>query len=317
MFCGLLLVFAGIFFSIRDQRFRHYVYVGAVGEGQSVRQTFSFRNWSMSYLEVDRISTSCGCTKAMSSRQRIPPLGVYDIELQLSTSGTSGHKIESATIHYANATKQVLRVAADVVQDRPATLSLGDMMIGESGSLEFLIRSVDRSPLKVHSIDFEAPIIDVEEIASSQGNEVALRMTTRADWYGDLESRILVFSNDPIRPVKPIVVRASVARLVAASPEVVALNFVRLGERYERTIRLFSPYGVRFRIEEISAPGNAEVAPESDTLLFQDEHTIALRWSAPEVEAGPRRDEIYITCLTESGDAHDVRLRVYSIVRAI
>ena len=89
---------------------------GKVKEGKVVEYTFQFENAGTSTLKIRDIRTSCGCTAALVSKERLEPGEQGNLKVELDTSNRHGKMSRTVTIN-SNDPKhpvKILTVYADV-----------------------------------------------------------------------------------------------------------------------------------------------------------------------------------------------------------
>jgi hypothetical protein len=91
---------------------------GKVKEGKVVDYTFNFRNSGNSTLKIKDIKTSCGCTAALVSSEKLEPGEQGTLKVELDTSNRKGKMSRTITIS-TNDPKdpaKILTVYADIQQ---------------------------------------------------------------------------------------------------------------------------------------------------------------------------------------------------------
>jgi len=91
---------------------------GKVNEGDKVNYTFNFANKGTSELAIKDIKTSCGCTAALLSQEKLAPGQEGTLKVELNTQNRSGKMSRTVTIS-SNDPKdpaKVLTIYADVVK---------------------------------------------------------------------------------------------------------------------------------------------------------------------------------------------------------
>ncbi len=89
---------------------------GTVQEGDTVKYTFNFTNKGNAVLKIRDIKTSCGCTAALVSNEKIEPGKTGTLKVSLNTSHRIGKQSKRITIYSNDPTNpdMVLTVFADV-----------------------------------------------------------------------------------------------------------------------------------------------------------------------------------------------------------
>lgn len=93
---------------------------GNVQYGDTVRTSVALTNTGADPITIEKLRTSCDCTKAVVDRKNIPPGESAKVEVSFDSDGlTPGKKTQSVFIHTAGAKKAAatFRIFAAVVQD--------------------------------------------------------------------------------------------------------------------------------------------------------------------------------------------------------
>ena len=91
---------------------------GTIEEGKVVEHTFKFQNSGKATLNISDIKTSCGCTAALVSNDKIGPGEVGTLKVELDTKNRKGKMSRTITIT-SNDPKEptkILTVLADIQQ---------------------------------------------------------------------------------------------------------------------------------------------------------------------------------------------------------
>ena len=91
---------------------------GKVQEGDTVKYTFNFNNKGNAVLNIRDIKTSCGCTAALVSSQKVEPGKSGTLAVSLDTSHRAGKMSRRITIYSNDPTNpdMVLTIFADVMK---------------------------------------------------------------------------------------------------------------------------------------------------------------------------------------------------------
>lgn len=89
---------------------------GVVQEGKKVEYTFKFTNLGSGNLEIKDIKTSCGCTAALVSSEKLEPGQKGTLKVELDTTNRSGRMSRTITINSNDPSEpqKVLMIYADV-----------------------------------------------------------------------------------------------------------------------------------------------------------------------------------------------------------
>ncbi len=196
-------------------RFKEEVWdFGKVKQGEVLAHEFVFINEGDAPLVIERVSTSCGCTAALASEDRIAPGKEGRVKASFDTRGFAGSVVKYVYVESNDASKarRELKVTAEIdVPPQPRieldryNADLGLSLEGEVTSTRFTVRNVGELELKIEIAhpDFKffaggKPAVFPMSVAA--GKEVALEVRFPAPVKpGLLRDYVLVKSNDPVR----------------------------------------------------------------------------------------------------------------------
>ena len=187
---------------------------GKVKQGEVLAHEFVFTNEGDAPLVIERVSTSCGCTAALASEDRIAPGKEGRIKASFDTRGYAGSVVKYVYVESNDASnaRRELKVTAEIdVPPQPRieldryNADLGLSLEGEEASTRFSVRNVGELELKIEIAhpDFKffaggKPAVFPMSVAA--GKEVALEVRFPAPAKpGMLRDYVLVKSNDPVR----------------------------------------------------------------------------------------------------------------------
>jgi hypothetical protein len=187
---------------------------GKVKQGDVVSHEFVFKNGGEATLVVDRVETTCGCTAALASEQKIPPGKEGKIKTTFDTRGYSGRMTRYVYLVAGNAENErtELSLTVDIEVPPSARIDIGNYNIdmglcleGEAPSAKIVIRSVGERELKVElaheNIKFVSggrPLASPFFLPAGESREVELRFPPQSR-PGLQRDYVLIKSNDPVR----------------------------------------------------------------------------------------------------------------------
>jgi len=214
---ALILLAAGASTAGKEARakFKEEVWdFGKIKQGEVLAHEFVFTNEGDAPLVIERVSTSCGCTAALASEDRIAPGKEGRIKASFDTRGYAGSVVKYIYVESNDASnaRRELKITAEIdVPPQPRieldryNADLGLSLEGEEISTRFSVRNVGELELKIEidHPDFKffaggKPAVFPMSIAA--GKEVALEVRFPAPAKpGMLRDYVLVKSNDPVR----------------------------------------------------------------------------------------------------------------------
>ncbi len=100
-----------------DQESHDY---GRVLSGETVTKEFTLTNVGDETLTIEKLTSSCGCTKAIKGSREVPPKGTTKIVVAFDTSGLRpGRKSQYVRVHTNDPSRPAVKltVRADVVRE--------------------------------------------------------------------------------------------------------------------------------------------------------------------------------------------------------
>lgn len=187
---------------------------GKVRQGDVLNHEFVFRNEGNAVLVVDRVETTCGCTAALVSDRKIPPLKEGKIKTTFDTRGYSGRMTRYLYVisNDGENPRRELSLAADIEVAPSARIDvdrynvdMGLCLEGETPSAKIVIKSAGERELKVEvgheTVEFFSggrPLASPFFLPAGESREVVFRFPPQVR-TGVQRDYILIKSNDPVR----------------------------------------------------------------------------------------------------------------------
>lgn len=131
-----------------------------VKEGEIVEHTFTVLNKGNQNLEIEKIRTNCGCTKA-SYERIIPPDSEGKIVLKVDTEGFNGSIDEGAKIYTNDPKHKIVRIHIVGFVEVPISVTPGAVyfggLVGSTIEKVVTIRAQEPEPLSIRPMNFTLP----------------------------------------------------------------------------------------------------------------------------------------------------------------
>lgn len=188
---------------------------GRTKQGKSLTHVFKFTNTGTSLLKIERVTSSCGCTAALVSKESLRPGEEGEIKVTFNTTGYEGEitkYIFIETNDTANPRQQIsVSASIDVpprakVELETYSIDLGLVLEGDILSAETKIKNRGELELTV-SLNhrdakffrkgkaIEAPL----KIPSNKEENIEIKIPS-TQRKGLIREYILLQTNDPMRP---------------------------------------------------------------------------------------------------------------------
>ncbi len=131
---------------------------GRVLSGDTVTEEFTFTNTGDETLIIEKLRSSCGCTKAVKGSREVPPQGTSKIVAAFDTTGLRpGRKIKKIYVHTNDPTKPVveLKLLADVVREihvEPSSIAKELPAFTETITFPMKIENSSKKPCTVKGV---------------------------------------------------------------------------------------------------------------------------------------------------------------------
>ncbi|MEN6561692.1 MAG: DUF1573 domain-containing protein [Acidobacteriota bacterium] len=194
---------------------------GTVKQGDVVSCEFVFKNEGGATLVIEKVETTCGCTAALVSEQRIAPGREGKLKATFDTRGYSGRLaryIYLVSNDGENPRRELSLVAEIQVPPAPRididryNVDLGLVLEGESPSTRIVVKSAGERELKVElaheNVGFFSggkPLVSPFFLPTGESREVELRFPPQTR-LGVQRDYILLKSNDPVRSTMSVYV---------------------------------------------------------------------------------------------------------------
>jgi hypothetical protein len=187
---------------------------GRVKQGELLSHEFVFSNEGDATLVIQKVSTTCGCTAALLSAEKIPPGKEGKIEVKFDTRGYGGQvsKLLYVDSNDTQQSRQQLQVTADIetppapkIDLDPYNYDAGLVVEGEGILADLTVMNKGELELKVEFNHRNAgyfsggkPVSLPLKIPAGKEVTVEVRIPTQ-DRTGVVREYLLIKSNDPMR----------------------------------------------------------------------------------------------------------------------
>ena len=187
---------------------------GRPKQGDLISHEFVFKNEGDATLIIEKVTTTCGCTAALLSAEKIPPGKEGKIEVKFDTRGYGGRvtKLLFVESNDPSQARQQLQVTADIETPPAPKIELdpynydAGLIVEDEGILANLkVMNKGELELKVEFNHRNAtytsggkPVSLPLKIAARKEAAVEVRIPTQ-DRTGVVREYLLIKSNDPMR----------------------------------------------------------------------------------------------------------------------
>jgi hypothetical protein len=257
---------------------------GGVAHGAQLYHRFQMTNiWAVP-LELVSIRTSCGCVTVTPSTQVLQSRETGYLDVTMDARRFTGAKTVNIyiTVGPQYTSTATLRVSANSRADvvfNPGQINFGVVQRGQTPMQTIEVEYAGVLDWKVNEVDKSGAPVDValEQMYRRPGQVgYRIRTTLQADApAGLLRQELLLRTNDPVTPMVPVLVEATIQAPLTVKPNPLKMGSAKLGETVSRRMNVFGPKP--FKIVAIDGLGDGvqadipqAVAPvQTVTLTYQ------------------------------------------------
>jgi len=187
---------------------------GKISHGRAVSHEFVFTNEGDATLVIKKVTTTCGCTAALVSSEKLAPGAEGKIEVKFDTRGYGGQvgKLVYVESNDPNEPQKQLEIKADIevppspkIEIDPYNLDIGLLVEGEELEADLIVMNKGEMELRAEFIHRSAlyfvagkPVAFPLKVAAGKEVAVEIRIPT-VNKVGVIREYVLVKSNDPMR----------------------------------------------------------------------------------------------------------------------
>ncbi len=293
----------GLVFETTDYDF------GSVEEGEKVNIEFNFTNTSDKTITINKIKPSCGCTAADLKQKVFEPGQGDTIKAIFNSSNRSGIQHKTLTVDTDDPDNPTYRLQfkGEVVSKVYATeriLQFGDLMQGDTKTLEFAIVNISGEEVKVLSTQSTAGAVKIEvkdpekytdPKSNREGVRIPVSVTIPSDYpVGRLSANLSVQTDYTSRPNFIVVMNGNIRGELSLEPERLYFGILTPNDAAERDAKLVVAEGKTFsmssfEVDNVTNTGMASkngAMPKIDVKVLDNEgeesQQVHIAFTAPE-----------------------------------
>lgn len=289
---------------------------GTVLEGQHVNHSFTVRNIGTKDLILNGVKTSCGCTAAAPSTNRVPPGGDSEIAVSFDTHFQKGHRERTITVYSNDPANPNLLMTLQgnvevEVEATPADVMFGKVHQGTEATREVVVSDLAKGSkgFNVGPLSNTSASIKVASESRKDGKPGAILKVTllKSMPIGQFDDSINVVNN-----VHPIQVHVSgiVTGDLTLDPAQVSFGIVPSKQSVIRILRLTNEGSRAVNVLGVSSTDQSVVASVEPVRPGKEyKITVELRKNTPD---GQLRGTLAIR--TDDAEQSTVSVPFYGII---
>ena len=230
---------------------------GEIGQRQSVKYIFKFRNEGDALLVIEQVKASCGCTGTLLSAEEIKPGEEGEIEVTFKSAMSSGKKKKSITVTSNDPAKPVkLFIMANIVVPLELKPRQIYWVADKDETSKRLIELVHRPDLDINIVDLKlsSDAFKASVTPKSGGQSPGYDIEVFFDGslpVGRFRETLTITTDNKNYPTFTVAIRGNVSGLVRIVPNAIALGVVKDDTLPSRAIRVYTKGNRDFEITRI------------------------------------------------------------------
>ena len=236
---------------------------GEVEAGDEVEHTFVFENAGEDLLSITKVLTSCGCTGALVTEEKVPPGGTGEIKATFQTRGFQGAVKKGLTVESNDPENRLVRltiggkVVSEVAVD-PRYLDWETLRPGDSTRPKKLsIRFLKGRGLRLEKIQSESPSVILTKKSEDENRTVYTVALAENLPTGRFTGRITIRSNSERVPEVHVPFQGRVQGNVKVIPHILSLGRITPGKVLTRHLTVSKTGKQDFTVQEVKATTQA------------------------------------------------------------
>ena len=243
---------------------------GVVARGSDANFRFKIINKYKPDVHIADVRTTCGCTAASPSKDRLKTREAAYIEVKMDTRKFKGQKNSNLIVVFDEPFYQEVRIpiAAYIRSDvviSPGCINFGSVVKGNTAQQKITINYAGRNDWKIKKVtatdpNVSAKVVETRRDAGRVGYDLIVDLKPDAP-MGVIRHRLTLHTDDSGNPRIPVLIEGRIDPEITVTPKLVTFGTLRPGEK--KTINVVLRGRKPFLIEEI--------AIESDNPAFGTE----------------------------------------------
>lgn len=292
---------------------------GYVQHQQTITHIFKLKNVGSQPLIIHRIDSSCSCTAALISNEKVLPNETAEIEVKFETEYRRGRRTVTVKVHTNDIDTPVVYLTMTGVVAGLARVVPNNLYLKNIGSQEEIHKTIEiydpgDGRLKVKDVKSSSPYIKTRVgHIYKDGLASKIFVTIQPGLpLGELNEKLTILTEGYQYPLVEILVKGQVIGAIRLAPEQFFMGFVKKGEVAHSVARLQKNGTADLKIQKIESSHQTVTATFEEIELGQ-EYAIAVTFTAPTSKTG--KIEARIKIHTNNSDQSLLEVPFYAIVK--
>ncbi|MEO1998637.1 MAG: DUF1573 domain-containing protein [Planctomycetaceae bacterium] len=274
---------------------------GHIARGANAVYLLKVKNLYKEDVHISNVRTTCGCSAATPSKNRLGSLEESIISVTMDTLRFSQRKDSNVIVtidqpYFAEIRIPVTAYIRPDVVLKPGAADFGAVEQGQPSKRTLSVAYAGRSDWKIKSVESTNEYITGRVVETSRGaGRVAYSLEvliSKQAPAGRLRTQVTLVTDDSGNPRVPILVDATVEADLTVIPPIISLGVLKPGEQKRKSVVLRGRKP--FAIEKIEAESNSGAFRIKLTKTSKKIHVLPLTFTAPE-KLGPVNETFTVT----------------------
>ena len=217
---------------------------GEVDQGKDVVHAFKFKNSGQGNLIITKVQSSCGCTAALASSEKIGPGAEGVIEATFSTGGYQGKVSKSIRVktNDPTAANTILRLVGTILTDvmaKPRSLNFGTLSRNTTAERDIEVTFALDEEIEIEKVECPSKQFTtaVKAFGGERGRGATITVRTGKDLpLGRIKDKLVIYTSSSKNPTLDVPIYAFIQGDIAVSPMVLSFRPPREGGIAEKSL---------------------------------------------------------------------------------
>jgi len=231
---------------------------GKIYGGDSVNYKFKFKNVGKGELVINTVKTSCGCTAALVSKDKLHSNESGEIEIKFDSGKYVGKVSKTITVNSNDPENPAykLTISGEIIEEvfvNPKRINFGTILKGDSTTKILEIKTLPGVKIHVTKVESPSPYITITKDKSSADDCFVYQITfNKYDYIGNYSGIIFVYTDSARQERIDVPFSGDAIGDLTFYPEVVSFGNVEKKLEAKRTV-IINLVNSDVKIEKVEA----------------------------------------------------------------
>lgn len=242
--------------------FEQQVYdFGKIYIGEKLEHVFKFKNAGHGVLVIDNVKSSCGCTAALVSKNKLIKDEEGQVEIKYNPGKYVGKVTKSVVVNSNDPKNQKIKltITGEIIEEvvvNPKRLNFGIIRKGDTFTKEIEVKTVPELNVEVLKVESPNPYIIIKQDKNTKEYEYKYRVTiNKYDYIGKFDGIIFIFTSSNKQERVDVPFYGEVVGDVTFYPEIISFGKTKKGQEAKKTV-IINFVNKEIKIEKIEIEPN-------------------------------------------------------------